>query len=410
MAIISLSKTSIDVMADLVDGASLAVDGFCDQLISLGQMTALVNEEVYDLSVVRAEIQASTEIQVDKSSAIISFGVSIDVYASDVIRIDEDVEDLINERKEEFYEEYEYLKPDCEREWYEVFADWCSDVMEFIADNINVIISGIVLYIAVLAYLALVVTAVVLICTGAGAPVGAVLLGLAITFAIGAVVGVGGYFLSLGINYLFTGEFDFNIWELLAAAFCGGGSAVFTVFLSTIVGPYAAAIISNTAFAFLETLSGKCARNVFGGDDMPIVEIFELAFKNAAINAAVSALNPFNMIKIDVPFDLAAAVDISQILSKSNLLETLGSALFDNSVKIDIAIMEFLADKVIGAVASIGAMVSEIDVDVDADLDLDLDVDMDLDLEINSNSGIDFEFDLDIDFDFDFDFSVSVAA
>ncbi len=47
------------------------------------------------------------------------------------MRIDGDVADVINKSKNDFYEKYEYLKPDIEKSWLEEKVDnaceWCKE-------------------------------------------------------------------------------------------------------------------------------------------------------------------------------------------------------------------------------------------------------------------------------------------
>ena len=44
-------------------------------------------------------------------------------FVSDVKNIDDDVADVINERKNDFYDEYYYLKPECEKSGWEKFTE-----------------------------------------------------------------------------------------------------------------------------------------------------------------------------------------------------------------------------------------------------------------------------------------------
>ena len=40
------------------------------------------------------------------------------------MRIDGDVADVINNSKDDFYDKYEYLKPECEKSWLEKAKEW----------------------------------------------------------------------------------------------------------------------------------------------------------------------------------------------------------------------------------------------------------------------------------------------
>lgn len=45
----------------------------------------------------------------------------IEQFVNETIAIDENVADLINKQKDDFYEDYYYLKPECEKNGWEKF-------------------------------------------------------------------------------------------------------------------------------------------------------------------------------------------------------------------------------------------------------------------------------------------------
>lgn len=60
----------------------------------------------------------STQTQENKIDAFDNLKKDVNEFVSDVVRIDGDAADAINKSKNDFYEKYEYLKPDIEDgEW-----------------------------------------------------------------------------------------------------------------------------------------------------------------------------------------------------------------------------------------------------------------------------------------------------
>ena len=74
-----------------------------------------IDESICDVDDVISSIKSSTQIQEDKIKSLESLKENISEYISDVVRIDGDVADVINKSKNDFYEKYEYLKPDIEK-------------------------------------------------------------------------------------------------------------------------------------------------------------------------------------------------------------------------------------------------------------------------------------------------------
>lgn len=50
------------------------------------------------------------------------------------MRIDGDVADVINNSKYDFYDKYEYLKPECEKSWLEKAKEWIDSACEWCKD------------------------------------------------------------------------------------------------------------------------------------------------------------------------------------------------------------------------------------------------------------------------------------
>ncbi len=71
--------------------------------------------------------------------------------------IDQNAADAINQSKNDFYDKYEYLKPECEKSGWDKFKDGCKKIGEWCKEHWKAIISVVF---AVLITVAVVVTVV----------------------------------------------------------------------------------------------------------------------------------------------------------------------------------------------------------------------------------------------------------
>jgi len=87
------------------------------------------------LDEVISSIQASSQTQDRKIDSLEKFCSESEKFISEVIRIDEEVAELINKRKENFYKEYYYLKPESEKSGWEKIKDGLKAVAEWCKEN-----------------------------------------------------------------------------------------------------------------------------------------------------------------------------------------------------------------------------------------------------------------------------------
>ena len=137
----------------------------------------------------------------------------MDNFIADAVRIDGDAAEVINRNKDEFYDKYNYLKPDCEKNLWEKICDgfaaageWCKEHWKFVVTIV------------------LAVAAVVLICTGVGGPFAAIILGAAKGLLTGAVTGglMGGISSLAAGGSFFEGFEDGAFMGALTGALFGG--------------------------------------------------------------------------------------------------------------------------------------------------------------------------------------------
>ena len=130
------------------------------------------------------------------------------------MRIDGEVADLINRRKDEFFDKYYYLKPECEKEWLEKAGDWLVAAGEWCKEHWKLIVTVLI-----------VIVAVVLICTGIGGIIAAMAWGA----IYGAVAGgaIGGAMSMLGGGSFWEGAESGAFMGAIGGIIAGGlGSAM----------------------------------------------------------------------------------------------------------------------------------------------------------------------------------------
>lgn len=179
MATIALYANKINQMPELIKDIKQSVIDYKSELSALKSKTLTINSSACDLDDVISSIQSSTQTQEDKVTSLDTFIQGCEEFITDVQRIDEDVADIIRQRKDDFYEAYYYLKPECEKNGWEKFCDGCKKVGEWCKEHWKLVVT-----------IVIVAVAVVLLISGIGTGIGAAILAGACWGAIfGAVIG-----------------------------------------------------------------------------------------------------------------------------------------------------------------------------------------------------------------------------
>ena len=217
MATIALYANRINQMPSLIRDVKRTVSDYKSELSSLRTKTLTVNRNVCNLDDIISSIQTSSQTQEQKTASLDSFNNNCEDFIADASRIDSNVADVVNQRKDDFYDKYYYLKPECEKSRWEKFCDGCAAVGEWCKEHWKLIVTVV-----------LVIVAVVLICTGVGGPFAAIILAACKGLIMGAITGgimgglsslaAGGSFLEGFENGAFTGA-------LTGALFGGIGGA-----------------------------------------------------------------------------------------------------------------------------------------------------------------------------------------
>jgi len=135
MATITLYAGKINQMPGLINEVKKSVVDYKSELSALRKKTLNINRSVCNLDEVISSIQASSQTQDRKIDSLEKFCSESEKFISEVIRIDEEVAELINKRKENFYKEYYYLKPESEKSGWEKIKDGLKSVAEWCKEN-----------------------------------------------------------------------------------------------------------------------------------------------------------------------------------------------------------------------------------------------------------------------------------
>ena len=224
MATITIYAGKAGNMPGLIKDAKTAVNNLKNEFSTLKGKVLSVNASICNLSDVVSSISASVRTQEDKADALETFREENEEFIEEAVRIDEDVADKVNQGKEDFYDKYSYLKPDCEKSRWEKFKEGCKKVADWCKENwksIVKIVAAVVILVAL--GIASVLTGGVLAVILAGAFWGALAGGL-ISGLMGGIMSAlnGGSFLEGFADGLLSGVIS---GAITGAAFAGLGLA-----------------------------------------------------------------------------------------------------------------------------------------------------------------------------------------
>ncbi|MCI8691643.1 MAG: hypothetical protein HFH91_02680 [Lachnospiraceae bacterium] len=194
MATIALYAGKMNQVPGLVSGARKSVTDYKSELSAMRTKALQINQSICDLSSVIDSIQAASQTQEEKEESLDLLNQGLEQFTVEAVRVDEEVADLVRQRKDNFYEQYNYLKPVSEMNGWEKFCDGCAKAGEWCREHWKIIVTVVI-----------VIAAIILICTGVGGILGAM--------AIGSLIGAGVGGLTGGIISIFTGKTFFEGFE-----------------------------------------------------------------------------------------------------------------------------------------------------------------------------------------------------
>ena len=215
MSTITLYASKINQMPSLINDAKKAVKEYKSDLKSLNLKVLTIDNSICNVDDVISSIKSSTQTQGDKIDALDNLKKDVNEFIADVVHIDGDAADAINKSKDDFYDKYEYLKPECEKSGWEKFKDGCKKVGEWCKEHWKAIITVVI-----------VITAVVILVTCPAC--GAIIAGACWGAISGAVIGgVAGGLSSLAAGGSFWAGFEEGAFSgaLTGAIFGGIGGA-----------------------------------------------------------------------------------------------------------------------------------------------------------------------------------------
>ena len=215
MSTITLYASKINQMSSLINDAKKAVKEYKSDLKSLNLKVLTIDNSICNVDDVISSIKSSTQTQGDKIDALDKLKKDVNEFVSEVVRIDGDAADAINKSKDDFYDKYEYLKPECEKSGWEKFKDGCKKVGEWCKEHWKAIVTVVI-----------VITAVVILVTCPAC--GAIIAGACWGAISGAVIGgVAGGLSSLAAGGSFWAGFEEGAFSgaLTGAIFGGIGGA-----------------------------------------------------------------------------------------------------------------------------------------------------------------------------------------
>ena len=257
------------MMPLLIIDASNAVKSYKSELQTLKSKLLAIDCSVCNVDDVISSIKASTQTQKNKINALDNLKKDVNEFVADVVRIDGDAADAINQSKNDFYDKYEYLKPDCEKSWLEEKWDnaceWCKEHWKA---AITIVI---------------VIAAVILVATGVGGILGAMALGALFGTGIGGLSGgiisaaTGGSFWEGFENGAFSGAIAGTISGGMGFGLSAGGKAALGLGKTMLIG--AASGLGSSLISDLGDILIK-------GEDISLGEVFFNAAFSGAFGAA----------------------------------------------------------------------------------------------------------------------------
>ena len=266
MSTIALNAQKINQMPGLISDVKKSVGEYKSELFTLKKKVQSVNMSVCNLEDVAASIQTSTRTQEEKIATLETFATNLEAFVDDVVRIDGDIADRINKNKKDFYNKYNYLKPDCEKSPWEKAGDWFMSAAEWCKENWE---SALQLVIAIV-----VVVGIVALCVVTFGAMAVLLVA-----AIGAVVGVIGQLIGDVISFSITGKWN-GSWQSYTGSAIGG--AVGGLLFMLTGNPILACGIDGGMSEFI----GGHLGNITGGTKRSSLDIF----RDSVISGALAAI------------------------------------------------------------------------------------------------------------------------
>ncbi|MDD6826049.1 MAG: hypothetical protein PUE12_08070 [Oscillospiraceae bacterium] len=139
MSTIKLNYGMINQISDSFIKMSGAFDDLSSRASALIKNFSLIDSGVTDVSIIQNNLQMIVNRQEIEINSADSLDSLVDSFIEDTISADEKSAEIIQSRKNEFYKMFSYLKPECEKTWWENFKEACSDAVQWCKDTFSYI-------------------------------------------------------------------------------------------------------------------------------------------------------------------------------------------------------------------------------------------------------------------------------
>ena len=268
-------------MSNYLSRAKTAVNGFCTDLSALKSKILGINSSVCDSIV--SKISTASQTQEQQIAGLEAIQKKANEFIDLTVNRDNSAASEVSKRKDDFYKQYSYLKPECEKSDWEKFCDGLKKVGEWCKEHWKLIATAIMVVVAI----------AIIICTGGTAlgPVMAVVLAAAKGLLIGAAVGglCGGIF-----EVIKDGNFGFATFlegfeagaGAISGAVAGGMSAGISGWTSG--GGQAALRSLSTGKKVLIGGIGDTVASVFGDLGDVVIQDKDMSIGEFAVNTVFS--------------------------------------------------------------------------------------------------------------------------
>ena len=179
MATIALYKSKINAMPNLVSGIKASILSAKVELFNLGLKMASVDTAICNLEETTSEIRAATELMEGRAEKLEQFRSKVEDFIELTVDTDQDAAETVNQNKDDFYDKYDYLKPDCEKSGWEKFCDGLEAVASWCKKHWKLIVTIVIVAVAI----------VLLVVPGVGPILSAAAMGALIGAASGGLMG-----------------------------------------------------------------------------------------------------------------------------------------------------------------------------------------------------------------------------
>lgn len=135
MATIKLYATYVNQMPSIFKIFKNSVVDYQTELSGLKTQLMAIPSSICSMDDIISSIQTSTQTQEQKATSIDLIDKSNEEFTEEVVKTDIVVAETVEQRKDDFYTTYTYLKPEYEKNWLEKIGNWLKSVAEWCKEH-----------------------------------------------------------------------------------------------------------------------------------------------------------------------------------------------------------------------------------------------------------------------------------